>query len=298
MGLKGVASFNQAAAAITGGTIDGATIGASTPAAITGTTITANTAFAVDDATSARVTAQNLGTPYVIAKWGVPVILASSGSMGDNGAVTGMTALPATYSGGAWLYLPAGAIAAGVPAAAGFYWFIGSSTTAGTVYNSTFDGLSVPALGTATAFSTTGPGAFTGVATGEIVAATVTVPAGAMGANGSVYGDFNLQNNTAAGNKSFIIEFSGASGTVFMNATASTASASRGWFNITNSGVTNVQEGSGQATTSSATWLGTHNVYAAVDTTAATTIAFSLTKATATNHATWQSGRVYVVYGA
>ena len=289
MGLKGVAGVNLAAPGAIGGT---------TPAAITGTTITANTAFAVDDATSARVTAQNLGTPYVLAKWGVPVALASSGSMADNGAVSAMTALPATYSGGIWLYYPAGAVAAGVPAAASFLWTVMSTTQAGTVYNSTWDGLGVPAVGTTTAFATTGPGAFTGVATGEIVAATVTVPAGAIGPNGSLLTDFLVANNTAAGNKIFRVRFSGGAGTILMSATASTGGAGIGQASVYNGGTAAVQKGGGVVVVGSNAVLGTGPVYPAVDTTAATTLVYTLEKATATNHAILESAVVRLVYGA
>ena len=59
----------------------------------------------------------------------IPVIIPNSSTVGTNGAIT-LTALQDTYALGAWVYLPAGAIVGG---AAGFYWTVFSSTTAGIV---------------------------------------------------------------------------------------------------------------------------------------------------------------------
>lgn len=59
----------------------------------------------------------------------IPVIIPNSSTVATNGAIT-VTALLDTYSDGAWVYLPAGAIVDGL---AGLYWTIFSSTTAGIV---------------------------------------------------------------------------------------------------------------------------------------------------------------------
>ena len=240
-------------------------------------------------AATAQAAAAALGVPYKLASWGVPVILASSGTMGNNGAVSAMTALPTTYDGGAWLYLPANAIQAG--SAAGFYWFVASSTTAGTVYNSTFDGLSVPAAGTTTAFVSTGPGAFTGVAAGEIVAVTITIAANTVGANGRILYDIPLTNNTAAGNKIVRLKL-GATTHVQQTLTTTAFLLLQGA--IFNRGVTNAQMSrnffvSGGGLSGSATYGGT------TDMTASTTFVLSLEKATATNHVLIDGGHVLVV---
>jgi hypothetical protein len=230
--------------------------------------------------------------PIVLAKWGVPVILASSGTMGNNGAVSAMTALPITYSGGAWLYLPANAIQAG--SAAGFYWFVASSTTAGTVYNSTFDGTSVPGAGTATAFVSTGPGAFAGIAAGEILVATVTIPAGSMGPNGFLELNGEAQNNTAAGNKTFRVDFGG---TDLFQVVATTNSAGPVGIHIRNKGLATRQHGTGF--TAVGTQVLTSGLsYSSADSANAVSLTFTLEKATATNHATWEGMTVKVVYGA
>lgn len=236
--------------------------------------------------------AQVTGIEIVVAKWGVPVILASSGTMGNNGAVSGMTALPATYSSGAWLYLPANAIQAG--SAAGFWWFKASSTTAGTVYNSTFDGASVPGVGTDTAFVSTGPGAFTGVAAGTITAVTVSIPAGGMGPNGHVLVSAPWSHNTAAGNKTFFLKH-GA--TTISSTVASTTQTQGVTADIWNMGAANAQQARSSvlfasSTTTAATYGG------AVDTTAAVSLVLQMEKATATNHMMIESGVVKLVYGS
>lgn len=262
-GLKAVAALNQAAVSITGGTLSSVTISTS-------------------------------NVPTVLAKWGVPCGLASSGTMGDNGAASGMTALPTTYSGGIWLYIPAGAIAAGEPAAPAFRWFKASSTTAGTFYNSTWDGSGIPPLGTDTPYVTTGPGAFTGVSSGEITCATVTVPAGAMGPTGAVRIPVITWNyNTAAGNKIPRIRYSGGAGTILLGPTVSTSAPALASIAVRNRGVAGGQT----VTVHGATNASAGVAYTAVDTAAATTLVFTLEKATATNHVILEGAEVQLVYG-
>jgi hypothetical protein len=241
---------------------------------------------------------QVTGISTVVAKWGVPVGLASSGTMGNNGAVSGMTALPTTYSGGIWLYYPAGAVAAGVPAAPAFLWTVMTNTTAGTVYNSTWDGAGVPPLGTATAFVTTGPGAFTGVAAGEITAATVTIPAGALGPNGVLRVNWGAAINTAAGNKILRIRYSGGAGTAVLGPTLSTSAVYEGFTVIRNAGLVGAQKATSSMMAGVGVVSGTATQYMAVDTSAATTLVFTLEKATATNHAIWEGADVQLIYGS
>lgn len=139
-------------------------------------------------------------TPYILSQSAIPFIHLSSGTMGNNGALSGVTALPTTYSGGAWVYLVANAIEAG--SAAGWYWCVFSSTTAGTVYNDTYT-TGQPSIGTATAFATTGPGAFTGVTTAQQGPA-ITLPAGAMGVNGALRVSTKVAATNSANSKLFL----------------------------------------------------------------------------------------------
>lgn len=113
----------------------------------------------------------------------IPMVLPSSGSIGDNGALTGLTALPVQFA-SCYMYFPASAISAG--SAAGLYYVVMSSTTAGTIYNNTYtSGLpTIPA--SPTAFVTTGPGAYTQTTASDIMLLSFTVQGGLMGINGAL----------------------------------------------------------------------------------------------------------------
>lgn len=151
--------------------------------------------------------------PRILIQSAIPFILAGGTAgagtnqftMGNNGAISTLPTLPTTFSGGAWIYMPANAVAAGV--AAGWYWFVASSATAGTVYNNTYTSgdprLSVPT--SPTAFATTGPGVVT-QSTSAITTYSITVPGGALGLNGllRVNGRFEANNNANAKTVSFL----------------------------------------------------------------------------------------------
>jgi hypothetical protein len=126
-------------------------------------------------------------TQFSTLTGGIAMVKAPSGTMANNGAITLGTALPVTYAEGCYMWLPAGAVAAGVPAAASWLWCVMSSTTVGTVFNSTYTS-GLPATGVQTAFVTTGPGAFTGDTGGSIVALSYT--AAALGVNGRL--EYNI----------------------------------------------------------------------------------------------------------
>lgn len=114
----------------------------------------------------------------------VPMILPSSGSIGNNGALTGITALPTTYA-SCYMYFPVNAIAAGV--AAGLYYVVMSSTTAGTIYNNTYTSGTPTIPAAPTAFATTGPGAYTQTTGAELTLLSLTVQGGVMGLSGSLF---------------------------------------------------------------------------------------------------------------
>lgn len=189
--------------------------------------------------TGGTITGTNV--PNVLASCGIPFVKASSGTMGNNGAVSAMTALIQTsgYTGGCFMWFPAGAVAAGVPAAASWLWVVMSSTTAGTVYNSTPSSTYPVVAGTTTAFSTTGPGAFTGD-TGEIFLPSINVPILTAGARIFVQRYFNA--NNSAGTKLEKLHWSGSGGTDLGAVTNLTTSITqRVDIDILNAGATNVQ---------------------------------------------------------
>lgn len=101
----------------------------------------------------------------------LPVILPSSGSIANNGALTLSTALPDTYP-DCWMYFPAGAIYSG--SAAGMWYVRMTTTTTGNVYNHRNDGSVAPYLiETPAPLTSTGPGAYTQLS--GVTASTATV---------------------------------------------------------------------------------------------------------------------------
>lgn len=113
----------------------------------------------------------------------IPMILPSSGSIANNGALTLTTALDKTYT-ACYLYFPANAIAAGV--AAGFYYVVMSSTTVGVIYNNLYSS-GLPAIPSSpTAFATTGPLAYVQTTAADITCLSIAVIGGIMGINGGL----------------------------------------------------------------------------------------------------------------
>lgn len=113
----------------------------------------------------------------------IPVILQSSGTIGNNGALSALTALPGTFT-SCYMYFPANTIAAGV--AAGLYYVVMSSTTAGTIYNNTYTSGKPTIPASPTAFATTGPGAYTQTTGAAITLTQFTLRGGAMGPSGQI----------------------------------------------------------------------------------------------------------------
>jgi hypothetical protein len=235
---------------------------------------------------------------YVLSQSAIPFIKASSGTMGNNCAISALTALSRTYSSGAYIWLPAGAIAAGVPAAADWYWFVGSSTTAGTCYNQTYsnnkDAVGTPRIPASnTAFSTTGPGAFTGD-TGTAIGQSITLPAKSMGPNGRVEILSHQTFTNSGGNKTINVRFGTNS---CFDVTYTTHVSGTQICSFSNRGVANVQAiGWVGVATASATGTAAATD-GSTDTAAAVTISFRLTATTATDNATFESYRILVIPG-
>lgn len=248
-------------------------------------------------------TRQNLGNasylgatgslPLVLAKSAIPFINVSSGTMGNNGALSAITALPRTYSGGAYIFLPAGAIAAGVPAAAAWYWCVFSSATAGTVYNSVYTS-GVPVIGTTTAFATTGPGAFTGDTSEQ--GPLISLPANSLGANGQIRVSFEYSFTNNANTKTHRVRLGGLAGTGFFAANQTTGIGVRGVCIFGNCGLTNVQYGSGWGIGDGGGIFVAKSA-GSVDTTASSSVVATLAKGTATDNITLESFMVELIPG-
>ena len=168
-----------------------------------------STGFCVDPSGNASVntitaTGQTVGSTLLQAA--IPFIRPPSGSMANNGVLTLTQALPYTYQFG-YFYMPAGAIA--TSSTAGWYWGTCSSGTACTIYNNTYSSGQPAYVSSPTAFSTTGPGAYTQTAT-AIAGPSYTLAANAMGANGSLEAQFMVAQFSSANTKIAAPSFGGA----------------------------------------------------------------------------------------
>lgn len=136
----------------------------------------------------------------VIANFGIPVIVAPNGTIATNGVVTVGTALPTTYSGGAWVRFPAGAVVAG---SAGLYYTVFSSTTVGQVYTNFSDASTAftPSIPTSLVAATGSNAGYTQGVGSDFNLANITVAGGLMGANGMLRPSYYIQTNNSAGNK-------------------------------------------------------------------------------------------------
>lgn len=214
--------------------------------------------------------------PYDLIQAGLPMILPSSGSMGNNGAITLTTALDATYA-NCYLYLPANAIEAG--SAAGWYFAQMSSTTLGTVYNNTYTS-GVPSIpASPAAFATTGPGAYTQSTATFVAALSTTLHGGIIGANGSIYFYPHLVMLTSGTTKSIEIR-SGATAIATQGFTAAIHSAVPYFLRnkgAQNSNVTNGLVGFGSSGSVAA-------VHKTIDTSVDSTLTVNLSVAAATDY--------------
>lgn len=230
------------------------------------------------------VTGAPRGLPLTIAQTGLAMIMSPTGSMADNGAVTLGTALDQTYA-NCYLYLPANAIYTG--SAAGAYYCVMSSTTAGTVYNNLYVS-GVPTIPAApVAFATTGPGAYTGVTTSQELL-SIAVPGNSLGKNGilEIEHYWNCPNNANA--KTVAVQYGGV--TVMGT---SLASGLGGQFleEVRNLGATNSQIARNQSSTYGPAGANSP-LYRTVDTTAAQNVSFKMQLAVATDYAVLRATRV------
>lgn len=226
--------------------------------------------------------------PFTLIETGIPFVL-TSGSMGNNGALTLTTAVATAYP-NAYVYMPAGAISAG--STAGWYYAVFSTTTAATVYNNTYTSGTPTIPGSPTAFSTTGPGAFTFSTGSSYTGVTATLAANTLGINGSVELIWTATANNSANAKYARALFGGQTPA---GATAFTTQGSGRWnATVQNRGVTNAQ------TTNGAQWangqLSTANSTAAVNTAADVAVASNLYLSSSTSDTLTVESFKVVVY--
>lgn len=217
----------------------------------------------------------------VVLRSTVPFAIAPTGTMGNNGAITLGTALAVTYTGGIYLYLPAGAIQTN--SAAGWYFTVMSSTTVGTVYNNPYSTGVVPIPSAAVAnlgastqipFVSTGPGAYTGVTTAQ-TGPNINLPGNSLGPNSSLWYTLISSNNNTAGNK-IVTGVFGASTVCTNTQTTSTGAVQSGA--IANQGGLKVQVFVSSLTTGTLA-----NTHATNDTTTDLTVSATVNVAVATD---------------
>jgi hypothetical protein len=170
-------------------------------------------------------------SPWVVGTSSVPMLIPPTGTAGNNGAVTLGTALnraePNLYS-----YWAADTITA--TNAAGWYFTQCSSATACTVYNNTYSSgnPTIPSAAQLVAFSSTGPGAYTGVTSAQ-TALSIPIPAYAMGSAGRLEFKYMVLTYATANNKNVNIKFGGSS-TGSYNIASSTNVAQPGVIGVQN----------------------------------------------------------------
>lgn len=228
----------------------------------------------------------------VLSQSSIPVGIAPTGSVDANGALTAGTALPATYSSGIWLYLPAAAAFTLSPA--GIYYCVMSSTTLGTIYNITLAAGTTPykpsaaALTAAAIVDARGATAYTG-ATTAVALVTFPVAGGMIGANGSLEVSFEGSHPTGAGTKIYAIKGDTAT---WLTTTATTTTGALWSFTVRNEGSQAVNV----STAATAQGNGTRGLLlTAVDTSADFNMTLNGTLNTATDYMIYEGYTVKVL---
>jgi hypothetical protein len=167
-------------------------------------------------------------------------------------------------------------------------------TSVGTasITGGTITGTNVPYTALSTFAAVTAPND-----TNENILATVTIPAGAMGANGSLYVEFHCTVTNNVNAKTINARLGGIGGTVVYTDNYASLAIAGGELRVGNTGAANSQK------TSAKRWLNTAFslralVTSAIDTSATTTLVLTATKATAGDTFTLDYAVAYIGYAA
>lgn len=135
--------------------------------------------------------------------------------------------------------------------------------------------------------------------TSEVVIATVTVPAGAMGANGALEAVVTIQSSSSASTKTSRIRFGGIGGTAYMsNAVTTTPLTMQHYQRITNANSQAVQVGGFSSTVGGFQGSGSAPVTGALDTSTNTTLVITGQLTSAADTITVSSYTVRALYQA
>ncbi len=134
--------------------------------------------------------------------------------------------------------------------------------------------------------------------TTEVQLASITIPAGSMGANGTLRVTTNWSYTNSGNTKTFRVRFGGSSGTGYLSSTATTTATARDQKEICNNNATNSQKGynsgfSGTFNTSSSAFS-----TGSIDTTSSTTVYISGQTASSGETITLESFTVELLFGA
>jgi len=233
---------NNQSLGITGAQLLGGTIPTATQMAniIANGAATAGNAMLTTAQSAPVVRAAGNQYSYVLAQWGCPIGLASTGTVAADGTFTN-TALATTYSGGIWMYFPAGAINdPDVGSAAGFYWCVFSSTTAGQVKKNYLASLGTPKPPAVVGANAVGSAAgYTGTTAAINIFSGLTLAANSVGPNGILQFRAVLS-HTNNGNAK-LVQLQGNGAAYSSSFSLAGSSAREITANLTNMGVANRQ---------------------------------------------------------
>lgn len=193
-------------------------------------------------------------------------------------ALTNLTALQTTFASGAYFYMPASAITAG--SAAGWYYGIGTSTTAVTLYSNSYTSGTPTIPAALTGFATITPGNVSQTTGSAITAYSVTIPANTLGAQDELSLESMWSNNSTAGTKSIALQI-GAS--AIMSLSATTGISIFDDRTLANMGVQTAQVGYAAAVFSTHGSITSPLSYFTLDFTSAQTLTATLQLATASD---------------
>ena len=261
------------------------------------------------DTTNLPAELRTLGVPSVIKQSGYPLCIPPG-----NGSTTGLqwtntagafslttTLFPMIYAGGIWLWIPINGFTASTPAAAGFYWATGSSTSVGVCTGVTMasTGGAVPTAAqiAAAPAATTLNRWLTQQTTVVAAAVTATIPANMMGASGKLRTELLTSYNNSAGAKTISLKFGG---TAVLTQAPTTTTGARYNNTVSNRGVARqVYPTATMATAyTESAGVATANLTMAIDTAANVAVTVDMTIAANTDIHILESYCVEVVPGA
>lgn len=244
------------------------------------------------NATGLPATALPAQVPQTLGQSHIPFVLVSSGVMGNNGAFSAVTAVATTYP-NSYVWFPAGAIAAsGTGSAAGWYYTVWSSTTAGTAFNNLYTSGTPTIPGSPTAFSTTA-GALVQTTGSNIAAYTLAIPGNTIGLNGSVSITGNRSYNNSAGVKTLTTNYGSYA---FTSGTTTATLVIPIYAGFANRGVANVQAPTTNALATAAANT-TALTFGAIDSTQSQNLVMNMQLAVATDTMTLENIMVQLIPG-